>query len=71
MIGNTAETWSCCSSRSDSDMQHTWFSCNSFLLSEHGVNITAALEVCTMDKQHTVMHLLVSEGTPVKHHLLV
>jgi hypothetical protein len=44
MIGITAEAWSYCVSRSDSDMLRVWFSCRPFMLSEHGVKMTATLE---------------------------
>jgi hypothetical protein len=63
MIGNTAEAWSCCSSRSDGEMLRVWFSSSLLVSSEHGVKMTAALEVCTKDKQHPTVRLLASEGT--------
>jgi hypothetical protein len=50
-MGNTAETWSCCTSSSDGDMLRVWFSCSPFLSSQHGVKTSAGLEVCTKDKQ--------------------
>jgi hypothetical protein len=56
MIGNTADVRSFCSSRSDGDMLWVWLSCNPFVLSEHGVKMTAPLEVCTKDKQHAIVH---------------
>jgi hypothetical protein len=55
MTGDVSEAWSCCSSGSDSDMLRVWFSCNLFVPSEHGVKMTATLEVCTKDKQHAVV----------------
>jgi hypothetical protein len=39
MIGNTAEDWSYCSSRSDSDMLRVWFSCSPLVPSECGVKM--------------------------------
>jgi hypothetical protein len=45
MIGNTAEAWSYCSSRSDCDMLRVWFTYSPFVQSEHGVNVTAPLKV--------------------------
>jgi hypothetical protein len=30
--------------------------------SEHGVKMTASLEVCTKDKQHEIVRFLVSKG---------
>jgi hypothetical protein len=48
-IGNTAEAWSYCSSRSDSDILRVWFSCSLFMPSERDVKMTAPLEVCTRD----------------------
>jgi hypothetical protein len=62
MIGNTAEAWSCYSSRSGSDMLRVWFSCSPFVPSEHDATMTAPLEVCTKDKQRAVERFLVSEG---------
>jgi hypothetical protein len=52
MIGNTAEAWSYCSSRSDSDMLRVWFICSPFVSSECGVKMVATQEVCTKDEQH-------------------
>jgi hypothetical protein len=61
MIGDTAEAWSCCSSKSDGYMLWVWFSCP-FVPSKHVVKMTAPLEVCTEDKQHAIMRFfLVSE----------
>jgi hypothetical protein len=37
MTGNTAGTWSYCSSRSDSDMLRVWFSCSPFVPGKCGV----------------------------------
>jgi hypothetical protein len=62
VIGNTAETWSCCSSRSDCDMMRVWFSCSPFVPSEQGVKVTVPPEVCTKDKQHALARFLVCEG---------
>jgi hypothetical protein len=62
MIVIIAEVWSCCSSRSDGDMLQMWFSYNPFMLSEHGVKMDSPQGVCTKDRQHTIVHLLVSEG---------
>jgi hypothetical protein len=50
MIGNTAEAWSCCSSRSDSDMLRVWFSCT-FFMGECGVKMAATLEICISNKK--------------------
>jgi hypothetical protein len=49
-IGNTAEAWPCCSTRSDGDMLRAWFSCHPFVPREHGVNMTAALEICIKEQ---------------------
>jgi hypothetical protein len=62
VIGNTAEAWSCCSSRSDRDMLRVWFSCTLFVPIEHGVKVTAPTDVCTKDMQHVTARFLVSEG---------
>jgi hypothetical protein len=62
MIDNTAEAWSCCSSRSGGNMLQVWFSCSLFVPNEHSIKMTAPLEVCTKDKQHAIVHFLVSEG---------
>jgi hypothetical protein len=61
MIGNTAESSLWCSSRSESDMLQKWISCEPFMLSRHGVNLTAPLKVCTKDKEHALVCFLVSE----------
>jgi hypothetical protein len=53
-IGNIAEAWSCCSSGSKSDMLRVWFICP-FMPSEHGVNMTDSLEVCTEENQNTIV----------------
>jgi hypothetical protein len=63
MIGSTAEAWSYCSSVSDRDLLRVWFSCSPSVLSEHGVKMSAALEVCARDKKHAAVCILVSEGT--------
>jgi hypothetical protein len=39
MIGNTAEAWSYCSSRSDNDMLQVWFSCSPFVPSNCGIKM--------------------------------
>jgi hypothetical protein len=57
MIGNTAEAWSYCSSRSNGDMLRVRFSYSQFAPSESGVNMAAPLEVCTKDKQRAAMRL--------------
>jgi hypothetical protein len=62
MIGNSAEAWSCSSSRSDGDMLRMWFICSPFVLSAHDIKMTVPLEVCTKDKQHVIVHFLVCEG---------
>jgi hypothetical protein len=62
MIGSTAEAWSCSSSRSDGDMLRVWFSCIWFVSSEHHVKMTASREVCTKDKRHAIVRVLVHEG---------
>jgi hypothetical protein len=50
VIGNTAEAWSYCSSRSDSDMLRVWFSCP-FVRNECGVKMVTIQEDSTKDKQ--------------------
>jgi hypothetical protein len=62
VIGNTAEALSCCNSRSDGNMLRVWFSCSSFVPNEHGVKMTAPLEVCTKDEQRAIVRFLVSRG---------
>jgi hypothetical protein len=62
MIGNTAEALSCCSSRSDGDTLRVWFICIPFVPSEHGVKMTAPLEVCTKDMHRAVVRCLASEA---------
>jgi hypothetical protein len=62
VIGNTAEACSWCSSRSNGDILRVWFNFSPFVRSEHGVKMTAPLEVCTKDKQHAIVRLLDSEG---------
>jgi hypothetical protein len=62
MIGNTADAWSHCSSRSDSGMLQVWFSCRLFVQSEHGIKIADPLEDCSKDKQCAVVRLLCSGG---------
>jgi hypothetical protein len=56
MNDNTAEAWPYCSKRSDDGMLQVWFICSTFVLSEHGIKMTALLEVSTKDKQHAVVH---------------
>jgi hypothetical protein len=51
MNDNTAEAWTYCSSRSDSDILRVWFSCP-FVPSECGVKLVATLEVYTKEEQH-------------------
>jgi hypothetical protein len=55
IIGNTAEAWSYCSSRSDGKMLRVWFNCSPFMPSECGVKMTALLQVCTNDKQRATV----------------
>jgi hypothetical protein len=45
MVGNTAEAWSYCRSRSDSDMLLVWFSYSPFVPSERGAKMAASIEV--------------------------
>jgi hypothetical protein len=52
VIGNTDETWSYCSSRSDSDILQVWLISSPFVPSKCGVKMVATLEVCTKDEQH-------------------
>lgn len=54
MVGNATETWSFCNSRSGCDVLWVWFICP-FVLSEHGVNITTPLGVCTKDKNLSLL----------------
>jgi hypothetical protein len=42
-----------------------WFSYSLFVPREHGIKMTASLEVCTKDKQHAIVCFLVSEGMKV------
>jgi hypothetical protein len=62
MIGNTAEAWSCCSSRSNGDMLRVWFSISPFVSSDRGVKTIAPLEVCTKNKKRGTVRFLVSKG---------
>jgi hypothetical protein len=62
VIGNIAEAWLCCCSRSDGDMLRVWFSRRPFVPSDHGVKVIAPLEFCTKDKQHATVRFFVSEG---------
>jgi hypothetical protein len=48
LIGNTAEAYSYCSSRSDGILQ-VWFSCL-FVPSENSIKVAASLDVCSKDK---------------------
>lgn len=50
-MGNTAVVWPYFSSRSDG--------CSPFMPSEHGMELVAALEVCTRDGQCTVVCVFV------------
>jgi hypothetical protein len=58
MIGNTAEAWPYCRSRSDIDMLRVWFTCSPFMPSERGVNTVATPEVCTKDVVDTLQNFL-------------
>lgn len=60
MMGNTAEAWSYCTSRSDSDMLQVRFSCP-FVTSEYSVKMAATIEVCTKDRQHSIVRFLLSQ----------
>jgi hypothetical protein len=58
VFGNTAEAWSCCSSRSDGYMLRVWFTCAEWARIKDDVPI----QVCTKDKQHAIGSFLMSEG---------
>jgi hypothetical protein len=62
MIGNTSEASSAVAQGQAVTMLRVWFSCIPFVLSEHDVKMTAALEVCTKDKKHATVRFLVYEG---------
>jgi hypothetical protein len=62
MIGNTAEAWPCCSSRSDGDMLRVWFSCSPFVPSEHGVNDDCSTRGLHQGQANAVLRILMYEG---------
>jgi hypothetical protein len=39
-------------------MLQVWFSYSPFVQSEHGIKMTAPLQVCTKDEQHAIVHFL-------------
>jgi hypothetical protein len=65
MTGNSAETSSYSSPRSDGDMLRVWFSCSPFVPSKRDVKMAAPLEVCNKDEQRAVVRILSSEGVKV------
>lgn len=50
-VGNTAEAWSHCSSKSNSDKLRVWFSCTPSVLIKC-VRDVAKLDVCTENEQN-------------------
>jgi hypothetical protein len=52
MTANTAETWSYCSLRKDSNTLQLWFNFGLSMSSECGIKMVAALGVCTKNEQH-------------------
>jgi hypothetical protein len=62
MLDNIAKDWSCCSLRLDRDMLRVWFSCSSFVPSEHGAKLTASPGLCTKDKQDDGKYFFVTGG---------